>query len=65
MAKDLLVNIDIPDLARTVALYTEAFSLTVTRRFGADGGELSGLPVRLHFLQKPKGSIGAADGVRR
>jgi predicted enzyme related to lactoylglutathione lyase len=65
MAKDLLVNIDIPDLARAVAFYTGAFDLTVTRRFGADGVELSGWPVRLYLLRKPPGSISAGVDARR
>jgi predicted enzyme related to lactoylglutathione lyase len=29
MANDLLVNIDVPDLARAVAFYASAFGLTV------------------------------------
>ena len=62
---DLLVNIDVPDLGRAVAFYTEAFGLTVSRRFGAEGAELSGWPVRLYLLQKPEGSVGAAESPRR
>ncbi len=46
MANDLLVNIDVPDLARAVAFYTEAFGLSVTRRFGADGADLPSWPAR-------------------
>jgi predicted enzyme related to lactoylglutathione lyase len=62
---DLLVNIDVPDLARAIAFYGEAFGLVVTRRFGVDGAELSGWPVRLYLLEKPEGSPGAADNPRR
>ena len=62
---DLLVNIDVPDLARAEAFYTQAFGLTVSRRFGADGLELSGLPAKLYLLEKPEGSVGAAQDVRR
>jgi predicted enzyme related to lactoylglutathione lyase len=62
---DLLVNIDVPDLARGVAFYSRAFGLTVTRRLGAEVVELSGLPVRLYLLQKPEGSIGAGKDPRR
>ena len=65
MAEGLLVNIDVPDLARAVAFYTEAFGLTVTRRFGADGVELSGWPVRVYLLRKPAGTIGASTNPRR
>jgi predicted enzyme related to lactoylglutathione lyase len=62
---DLLVNIDVPDLGRAVAFYTEAFGLTVSRWFGVEGAELSGWPVRLYLLQKPDGSVGAGESPRR
>jgi len=61
---DLLVNIDVPDLARAVAFYAQAFGLTVTRRFGAKAVELSGWPVLLYLLQQPEGSIGAGESAR-
>jgi predicted enzyme related to lactoylglutathione lyase len=61
---DLLVNIDVPDLGRAVAFYTEAFGLTVSRRFGVEGAELSGWPVRLYLLQKPERSVGAGESPR-
>jgi predicted enzyme related to lactoylglutathione lyase len=61
---DLLVNIDVPDLARAVAFYGEAFDLTVTRRFGGKAAELSGWPVCLYLLQQPAGSVDAANSVR-
>jgi predicted enzyme related to lactoylglutathione lyase len=61
---DLLVNIDVPDLARAVTFYTEAFGLTVTRRFGVTGAELTGWPVRLYLLQKTAGSVGAGESLR-
>jgi predicted enzyme related to lactoylglutathione lyase len=62
---DLLVNIDVPDLAGAVAFYTEAFGLIVTRRFGATAVELSGWPVRLYLLQQREGSLGADENPRR
>jgi predicted enzyme related to lactoylglutathione lyase len=62
---NLLINIDVPDLAAAIAFYTETFGLTVTRLFGADGAELDGWPLRLYLLQKPEGSVGAAASVRR
>jgi predicted enzyme related to lactoylglutathione lyase len=65
MAMDLLINIDVPDLAEAIAFYTQAFGLTVTRRLGAEVAELSGLPARIYLLQKPAGSIGAAFDPRR
>jgi predicted enzyme related to lactoylglutathione lyase len=65
MGMDLLINIDVPDLAEAIAFYTQAFGLTVTRRLGADVAELSGMPARIYLLQKPGGSIGAAGDTRR
>lgn len=62
---DLLVNIDVPDLARAEAFYVSALGLIPTRRFGQAGVELSGLPVRLYLLEKPAGSIGAGEDPRR
>jgi uncharacterized glyoxalase superfamily protein PhnB len=62
---DLLVNVDVPDLAEAIAFYTRAFGLTVTRRLGAEAAELGGLPVRLYLLEKPAGSIGAGKEPRR
>ena len=62
---DLLINVDVPDLARGIAFYTQAFGLTVTRRLGAGAAELGGLPVRLYLLQKPQGSLGAGRDRRR
>lgn len=62
---NLLINVDVPDLAAAVAFNTEAFGLAVTRRFGADGAELDGWPARLYLLQKSEGSVGAAASLRR
>jgi predicted enzyme related to lactoylglutathione lyase len=61
----LLVNIDVPDLVRGIAFYGDAFGLKVTRRLGAEAAELGGWPVRLYLLQKPEGSLAAADSLRR
>jgi predicted enzyme related to lactoylglutathione lyase len=62
---DLLINIDVPDLAEAIAFYSQAFGLAVTRRLGAEVAELSGLPARIYLLEKPGGSIGAAKDPRR
>lgn len=62
---DLLVNIDVPDLAAAEVFYTTAFGLKVTRRFGDGGIELSGLPARIYLLEKPEGSLGAGEDRRR
>ena len=52
----LLVNIDVPDLARGVAFYTAAFGLGVGRRLGPGAVELLGFEVPLYLLEKPAGS---------
>ena len=62
---DLLVNIDVPDLAAAERFYCEAFGLVATRRFGAEGVDLEGWPARVHLLEKPAGSIGAGGEPRR
>jgi predicted enzyme related to lactoylglutathione lyase len=62
---DLLVNIDVPDLAAAEKFYTRAFGLKPTRRFGPEGVELSGWPVKVYLLVKPEGTIGAGDDPRR
>lgn len=64
-ATDLLVNIDVPDVAAAERFYVAAFGLKPTRRFGADGVELSGWPVKLYLLQKAAGTVGAGEDVRR
>jgi predicted enzyme related to lactoylglutathione lyase len=61
---DLLVNIDVPDLPGAEAFYTDAFGLRVTRRFGGEALELSGLPAKLYLLKKAEGTTGAGDDQR-
>ena len=63
---DLLVNIDVSDLDPTVQFYTSAFDLKVSRRFGADGVELSGGSAPIYLLVKAAGSAASprTDQVR-
>jgi predicted enzyme related to lactoylglutathione lyase len=56
---ELLVNIDVPDLASGIAFYTRAFDLSVRRRLGASGVELVGGSSRVYLLAKPSGSATA------
>jgi predicted enzyme related to lactoylglutathione lyase len=62
---NLLLNIDVPDLDKAVRFYTDAFGLTVARRFGEDFAELVGWPVRLYLLRKQEGTPGAGGDRRR
>ena len=54
---DILVNIDVDDLERAIAFYSEAFGLTVGRRFGADGAEMLGASAPIYLLRKPAGTL--------
>ena len=63
---ELLVNIDVPELAAAERFYVEAFGLTPSRRFGKnDGVELTGWPAPVYLLVKPAGTVGAGGDVRR
>ena len=63
---ELLVNIDVPELAAAERFYVEAFGLTPSRRFGEnDGVELTGWPAPVYLLVKPAGTVGAGGDVRR
>jgi predicted enzyme related to lactoylglutathione lyase len=61
---ELLVNIDVDDLAKAIAFYGSAFGLSVGRRFGASGVEMLGGSAPIYLLVKKNGSV-AAPGVRR
>ena len=50
------VNVDVPDLERALTFYTQAFGLTVGRRFGADFVELLGAGSPIYLLVKSSGS---------
>ena len=52
----LLVNIDVNDIASATTFYCDAFELTVGRRFGADGVELLGASSAIYLLAKAEGS---------
>ncbi len=64
---DLLVNIDVDDLARAIAFYQQAAGLRVGRRFGAFGVELLGSSSAVYLLAKPAGTRAstATEEVRR
>jgi predicted enzyme related to lactoylglutathione lyase len=53
---ELLINIDVDDLARARAFYTEAFGLEVGRQLGKDFLELLGAPAPIYLLQQPAGA---------
>jgi predicted enzyme related to lactoylglutathione lyase len=62
----LLVNIDVPNIDRGVAFYTQALGLRVGRRLGAGCVELLGAEVPVYLLEKRAGTrIGPAGGDTR
>ena len=62
----LLLNIDVPDMARGIAFYTAALGLEVGRRFDGDFVELVGRDSPIYLLRKDSGTpIGPAGGDRR
>src|SRR5262245_9073066 len=64
-AMDVLVNIDVDDLARAEAFYTTAFDLTPARRFGVGALELVGASSKIYLLVNPPDSFAPASGALR
>jgi predicted enzyme related to lactoylglutathione lyase len=52
----VLVNIDVDDLARAETFYCAAFGLEPARRFDSDGVELVGASSTIYLLAKASGS---------
>lgn len=53
---DLRACLDVDDVERGIAFYTDGLGLEVGRRFGDDWVELVGAPVPLDLLLRPAGS---------
>lgn len=62
---DILVNIDVPDLAKGLAFYTQGLGLTVGRRLGPDIVELLGASSPIYLIAAPEGSGATVGGVPR
>ena len=63
--RQLMINLDVPDLDSAVAFYLSALGLRESRRlFGGAIAELAGLPAPLYLIEKPAGSV-AAGAQRR
>jgi predicted enzyme related to lactoylglutathione lyase len=56
VTQQVLVNIDVDDLAKAIAFYQGAFDLTIGRRPGAFGVELIGASSAIYLLAKPGGT---------
>ncbi len=61
---NLLVNIDVAELAPAEAFYTQAFGLRPARRFGNGAVELLGAQTPIYLLCKDAGTIGAGTMTR-
>ncbi|RUR30539.1 VOC family protein [Vreelandella nanhaiensis] len=57
----LLVNIDVDDIEIAIEFYRSAFGLSVSRRFGVLGVEMSGSSVPIYLLAKSPDSIAAPE----
>jgi predicted enzyme related to lactoylglutathione lyase len=53
---DLLINLDVDDLARAVDFYGKVFGLRVGRRFGDFGVEMLGASAPIYLLVKAPGT---------
>ncbi|WP_101925463.1 MULTISPECIES: VOC family protein [Luteimonas] len=60
----LLINLDVPDLAAAEALYTHAFDLRIGRRLGDGVVELLGAAAPIYLLRKAAGTPGAGGATR-
>lgn len=58
---ELRVCIDVDDLERGIAFYTQALGLKVGRRFGNNAAELLGASSPIDILAKPAGSQASAS----
>lgn len=62
MTIQLLINLDVGNLERAEIFYTQAFGLSIGRRFGDGGTELLGAPSPIYLLRKSAGST-PGDGI--
>jgi len=53
---DLLVNIDVADLERAIAFYSDALGLRVARRLGPDIAEMQGRSAPIYLIRHVGGS---------
>ena len=62
---DVLVNIDVDDLAKAIAFYQAAAGLRVGRRFGSLGVEMLGASSAIYLLVKAEGTAASAGSAER
>jgi predicted enzyme related to lactoylglutathione lyase len=61
VAVNIIINIDVPDLAAAVRFYTAALGLCHTRTLDEDVAELKGASATLYLLQKAPGTGAVAQ----
>jgi predicted enzyme related to lactoylglutathione lyase len=61
----VLINIDVDNLEKAVAFYSEAFGLTVGRRFGEGAVEMLGAEARIYLLAKGDGTVANSSTEQR
>lgn len=61
---NLLINIDVADLASAEAFYSAAFELKAARRFGEAAIEMLGAQSPIYLLRKDAGTLGAGAMAR-
>ncbi|MFJ1301763.1 VOC family protein [Pseudomonadota bacterium AL_CKDN230030165-1A_HGKHYDSX7] len=61
----ILLNIDVPELAPAIAFYTDGLGLTLTRTLGGRVAELAGAGTPVYLLEKPAGSRPAPSASAR
>jgi predicted enzyme related to lactoylglutathione lyase len=64
-ATGVLINVDVDDLPRAIAFYSQAFGLTPARRFGDVAIEMLGLPSPLYLLAHAAGTHAIPGEPRR
>jgi predicted enzyme related to lactoylglutathione lyase len=57
---DMMINIDVPDIAKALAFYTEGLGLTVGRRLGPEIVEVLGASSPIYLLTAAAGSTATA-----
>jgi len=61
---NLMVNLDVDDLAAAKAFYVAAFGLAPARQLGPDVLEMLGAQAPIYLLRKEAGSVGAGESKR-
>ena len=58
---NIIINIDVPELAPAIRFYTAALGLTHSRTLDDDVAELTGATATLYLLQKDQGTPAVRD----